>query len=448
MSSLRNYQVCYPANDVRRKYEHSKSFGLITSSSSNILWTNSHGTATGAGQAVVAANEEVICWDIKKGELLSRWRDENCKAQVTALAQSKTDNDVFAVGYEDGSIRLWDSKISTTIVNFNGHKSAITTLAFDKSGVRLASGSKDTDVIVWDLVAEVGQYKLRGHKDQVTGLRFMEPALQAEDEVTHQAMQLDGEEQGEGFLLTTGKDSLIKLWDLSSRYCVETHVAQTNGECWALGVFPGLDGCITAGNDGELKVWSIDIAGISAAARQVDAQNMHFLQERGTLFRNSKDRAIEVSFHPRRDYFAVHGVEKSVEIWRLKSDAEVKKSLARKKRRRREKLASGKKRKDTADVEMADDEEQGTKTPNQNYPIFSPSMSSSGQQARCGRWTGQRITDTSSCNCWSQRRTTSLSCTTSRRKRNRARRKTTWQTTRNPLRWTSLDTGLISAPCL
>lgn len=292
---------------------------------------------------------------------MSRWRDENCKAQVTAIAQSKTDKDVFAVGYEDGSIRLWDRKIATTILNFNGHKSAITILAFDKSGVRLASGSKDTDVIIWDLVAEVGQFKLRGHKDQVTGLKFIEPELQAEDEETQQLMQLDGAAQGEGFLLTTGKDSLIKLWDLSSRHCIETHVAQTNGECWALGVAPDLSCCVTAGNDGELKVWSLDASGLSAAVHQVDiSQSVHFLRDRGTLHRNGKDRTVEISFHPKRDYFAVHGVEKAVEIWRIRTDAEVKKSLARKRRRRREKLASEKKaKKGSGDVDMADVEENG-----------------------------------------------------------------------------------------
>lgn len=301
----------------------------------------------------------MLCWDIKKGELLSCWRDENCKAQVTAIAQSKTDKDVFAVGYEDGSIRLWDRKISTTILNFNGHKSAVTVLAFDKSGVRLASGSKDTDVIIWDLVAEVGQYKLRGHKDQVTGLQFIEPEAQTEDEETQQLMQLGGEAQGEGFLLTTGKDALIKLWDLSSRHCVETHVAQTNGECWALGVAPDLSCCVTAGNDGELKVWSLDARGLSTAAHQVDiSQSVHFLHDRGTLHRHGKDRTVEVVFHPKRDYFAVHGVEKAVEIWRIRTDAEVKKSLARKRRRRREKQASGKKdKKSSGDVDMVDAEE-------------------------------------------------------------------------------------------
>ena len=47
---------------------------------------------------MVAANEEVLCWDVKKGELLNRWRDESCKAQVTVIAQSKTESDIFAVG--------------------------------------------------------------------------------------------------------------------------------------------------------------------------------------------------------------------------------------------------------------------------------------------------------------------------------------------------------------
>jgi U3 small nucleolar RNA-associated protein 12 len=296
-------------------------------------------------------------WDIKKGELLSRWRDENCRAKVTAIAQSRTDPDVFAVGYEDGSIRIWDSKIATSVVSFNGHKSAITILAFDKTGVRLASGAKDTDVIVWDLVAEVGQYKLRGHKDQVTGLHFVEPdpVLEGEGEEEQALMAVDTE-AAEGFLLTTGKDALIKLWDLTSRHCIETHVAQTNGECWALGVTPDFNACVTAGNDGEMTVWALDVAALASSAQKVDlSQSINFLRDRGTLHRNSKERAVEVIFHPRRDYFAVHGVEKSVEIWRIRNEAEVKKSLARKKKRRREKLAKDKKSDGDQEMDDADD---------------------------------------------------------------------------------------------
>ncbi|KAG6027491.1 hypothetical protein E4U41_000925 [Claviceps citrina] len=325
------------------KYEHAKSFGVVTTNTSNLVWAPKDGAGTGAGQAVVAANEEVLCWDVKKGELLSRWRDERCSASVTSIAQSQTDKDVFAVGYEDGSIRLWDSKIATVLVNFNGHKSAITHLAFDKSGVRLASGSKDTDIIIWDLVAEVGQFKLRGHKDQVTGLCFLEPEPQVQDEDGSQTMVLDKGAPSDGFLLTTGKDSLLKLWDLSSRHCIETHISQTNGECWALGVSPDLSGCVTAGNDGEMKVWALDADGLAASSRRVEVSAaVHFLHDRGVLHRQSKDRTTEIRFHPQRDYFAVHGLEKGVDIWRIRSEAEVRKSLARKRRRRREKQKDGK----------------------------------------------------------------------------------------------------------
>lgn len=336
------------------KYEHSKSFGVVASSTSNIVWTPNRGNGTGAGQAIVAANEEVLCWDIKKGELISRWQDERCTVPVTAIAQSKTDPDFFAVGYEDGSIRLWDSKISTVVVSFNGHKSAITQLAFDKSGVRLASGSKDTDIIVWDLVAEVGQYKLRGHKDQITGLYFLEPESQVQDGEDSQVMVVDGDTSADGFLISTGKDSLLKLWDLTSRYCIETHISQNNGECWALGLSPDLSGCITAGNDGEMKVWSLDAEGLALSARQVETvAGAKYLQDRGTLHRQNKDRATEVVFHPRKDYFAVHGSEKAVEVWRMRSEAEIKKSLARKRRRRREKQKDSKE-----DEDMANGDEQ------------------------------------------------------------------------------------------
>ncbi|ORY66462.1 WD40-repeat-containing domain protein [Pseudomassariella vexata] len=338
------------------KYEHSKSFGIVASSTSNIIWTANDRSNTSAGHAIVAANEEVLTWDIKKGELLSRWRDENCSAQVTAIAQSKSDKDVFAIGYDDGSIRLWDSKIATTIVSFNGHRSTITILAFDQSGVRLASGSKDTDVIMWDLVAEVGQYKLRGHKDQITGLAFVEPQPEVSEDTADQAMVVEGAATSEGFLLTTGKDSLIKLWDLSSRHCIETHIAQTNGECWALGLTPDFSGAVTAGNSGEMKVWSLDTSGLITSQQQVDIpQSRHFLQDRGTLLRQGKDKATEIIFHPRRDYFTVHGSDKSVEIWRIRSESEIKKSLARKKKRRKEKLAS---KKGAEDEEMDVDGEQ------------------------------------------------------------------------------------------
>jgi len=324
------------------------------------VWTPDERAGTGAGRAFVAANEEVLCWDLKKGDLLGRWRDERNKSSATAIARSKTDPDVFAVGYEDGTIRLWDSRIATILVSFNGHRSAIKVLAFDDSGVRLASGSKDTDVILWDLIAETGLFKLRGHTDQVTGLHFVHPRPEIPDEESAQAIVEDEHGAGDAFLLTTSKDGLIKLWDLSSRHCIETHVAQSAGECWALAVSPDLSGCITAGNFGELRFWSLDAAGLALASRRVDSESARpgdFLKQGGTVDRDKKEKTAAIVFHPRNsNYFAVHGSDKSVEIWRARSHSEIQKSMARKRQRLR--VAAAAKAKTNGEVETAQADEK------------------------------------------------------------------------------------------
>ena len=314
----------------------------------------------------MGADEEVLCWDLKKGELLGRWKDSNCSAEVTIIARSSADPDIYAVGYGDGSIRVWDSKISTVVISFNGHKSAVTTLAFDRGGVRLASGSNDTDIIVWDLVAEVGLFKLRGHKDQITGLHYLDtidqhPTLDGatNGNGVHPNGYTGDSEKHTGFLISTSKDALVKVWDIESQHCLETHVAQTNGECWSLGVSADQSGAITAGNDGELKVWSIDLVSLSQAASEVsEGFRKNLLKERGMLYRQGKDRTLGLSFHPRGSYIAAHGSEKAVELWRIRSESEVQKSLARKKKRRKEKAMAAAGEHGKGDGELVDGENE------------------------------------------------------------------------------------------
>ena len=150
--------------------------------------------------------------------------------------------------YDDGSIRIWDSRLATVVMRFNGHRSAITTLAFDKDCVRLASGAKDTDIIVWDLVAEVGLFKLRGHKDQITGLRYLNPLEQKstlDSETNSGGQQVNGQsgddENHAGYLLSTSKDALIKrfvhfgiIFPSSIQFRMLRHITGVKYSCWLL----------------------------------------------------------------------------------------------------------------------------------------------------------------------------------------------------------------------
>ena len=314
----------------------------------------------------MGADEEVLCWDLKKGELLGRWKDSACSAEVTVIAPSRADPDIYAVGYGNGSIRIWDSRTATIIISFNGHKSAVTALAFDKDGVRLASGAKDTDIIIWDLVAELGLFRLRGHKDQITGLHYVYTGdrYSAGDGNTngngvHTNGYTGDDGKHAGFLISTSKDALIKLWDIGSQHCTETHVAQTNGECWSMGVSADQSGAITAGNDGELKVWSIDLAGLSDATSEVlEGSPKTFLNERGILYRQGKDRTLGISFHPHGSYLAAHGSEKAVELWRIRSESEVQKTIARKRKRRKEKAMTAASQDGNANEELKDGQKE------------------------------------------------------------------------------------------
>jgi U3 small nucleolar RNA-associated protein 12 len=77
-----------------------------------------------------------------------------CK-EVTQVACSP-DKTTLAVGYADGSIRLWNLQQQKRVVTLNGHNRAISALRFNSTGSMLASGSKDTVALVWDVINETG----------------------------------------------------------------------------------------------------------------------------------------------------------------------------------------------------------------------------------------------------------------------------------------------------
>ena len=89
---------------------------------------------------------------------MAMWHETGHRAEITCIERSPK-GAIFAVGYADGSIRLWDVASKSVVATFNGHKRAVTALNFDDAGVRLASGSQDTDLILWDVIGEAGLFR-------------------------------------------------------------------------------------------------------------------------------------------------------------------------------------------------------------------------------------------------------------------------------------------------
>lgn len=65
---------------------------------------------------------------------------EGEKNQVSCLAASP-DNKHLAVGYSDGSIKIFNLTNGDLAVTFSGHKTAVSALNYDHLGMRLVSGA-------------------------------------------------------------------------------------------------------------------------------------------------------------------------------------------------------------------------------------------------------------------------------------------------------------------
>ncbi len=87
--------------------------------------------------------------------------------------------------------------------------------------------------------------RLKGHKDQVTTLQFIQ----------------------DDFLVSGSKDTLLKLWHLSTQHCLDTIVAHRS-ECWSSALLPVettfADSALllTSGAEGEVKLWSLLLAAL------------------------------------------------------------------------------------------------------------------------------------------------------------------------------------------
>jgi WD40 repeat protein len=90
----------------------------------------------------------LVLWDVATGKLLQEFRG----AAASSVAFSPKGS-TLAVGYHDGSIRLWDATGTKEKATLKGHNGRywITDLAYSPDGKALASGSNDSTVKIWNV---------------------------------------------------------------------------------------------------------------------------------------------------------------------------------------------------------------------------------------------------------------------------------------------------------
>ena len=158
--------------------------------------------------------------------------------------------------------------------------------------------------------------RLKGHKDVITDCLFLEKKNK---------------------LITSSKDSLIKIWDLDTQHCVQT-IVNHREEVWAIDVNPQQTRLVTGSVDNYLRFWSLDNeewSSISTSSEMDDVQEEYVAKYYGTLERKSRERVAKIRFNHEGTLLAVQSTDNSVELWELRSKDQIQKKL--KKRRTKEK---------------------------------------------------------------------------------------------------------------
>jgi serine/threonine protein kinase/WD40 repeat protein len=139
-----------------------------------------------------ASSVEVELDDVASGEVRFGCRPTDHDASISAIAIS---GDRLALGLQNGSIELWDSRARSHLRTLRGHKKRVMALAFSEDGASLLSGSADTTIVRWDVESGRAKHSLRGHTDRVVDVAFL---------------------QSEAVAVSRSSDGVVKFWNVAN----------------------------------------------------------------------------------------------------------------------------------------------------------------------------------------------------------------------------------------
>jgi len=88
--------------------------------------------------------------DLETGSALTVYTDESVQGG-SKCGSFHPDGLLFASGYVDSVVRVWDIKTKQSVASFQGHHGTVGTLSFSENGFYLISWAADGSVKLWDL---------------------------------------------------------------------------------------------------------------------------------------------------------------------------------------------------------------------------------------------------------------------------------------------------------
>jgi len=182
---------------------------------------------TGAGDSTVRI------WDNATGGELVKL-DETGRGGLFAIS---ADGQHILTGGEERIAQYWDASNGQRLWELKGHRSDVTALACSPDGKLLYTGDVKGHGKLWDATTGQMVRALEGHSKKITAAVFL---------------------PGGQRLLTSSHDHVVGQWDVATGKELTTQVLRHPKSVDAMAVTPNGANCVTACDDGHMRVWKIN----------------------------------------------------------------------------------------------------------------------------------------------------------------------------------------------
>lgn len=179
-----------------------------------------------------AKDSTLKVWDWQKQSLLDSLKTNGSH---TVAAFSPTDEEVIAIGSDDGFVRFYNWQTQSSIAELKAHPTAINALHFSKDGEYLASAADDKMAIIWNTQTAEKVLMLQGHASPVLNARFSSSG---------------------DYLVTASKDRVAKVWQTGDGDVVRLEYKGHREELLDARFLGDNELILTTSKDGTAKIWN------------------------------------------------------------------------------------------------------------------------------------------------------------------------------------------------